>query len=135
MLARSIDILSFVVILFSSDDQAPHTPAPQSTLLESYTSTDGDKLGRRCYALNVTLPKIKQTSRKLRDGLDPYFEKVSLSLCAASRILALWPKAEQRMKPSPAGPKPLPGVTTMSHLVSTSVNTSQESRPVNYTHT
>ena len=35
------------------------------------------------------------------------------------------PKAEARTKPSPAGPKPLPGVVTMLHFSRISANTSQ----------
>jgi hypothetical protein len=47
----------------------------------------------------------------------------------------LLPNALARTKPSPAGPKPLPGVVTMLHFSRISANTSQLGLPGKPTHT
>lgn len=53
----------------------------------------------------------------------------TLNRRTASRMLSRWPKALARTKPSPPGPKPLPGVVTMSHFSRISANTSHDLRP------
>jgi len=53
----------------------------------------------------------------------------------ASLTLSREPKAEARTKPSPEGPKPEPGVVTMSHSERIFAKTSQDFSPGNFTQT
>ena len=53
----------------------------------------------------------------------------ALNLRTASSMSGRLPNALARTKPSPAGPKPLPGVVTMLHFSRISANTSHELRP------
>jgi len=53
-----------------------------------------------------------------------HLANATLKRLTASLMLSREPKAEARTKPSPPGPKPEPGVVTMSHLSKMSVKTS-----------
>ena len=64
-----------------------------------------------------------------------HFLNTRTSRSTASTTSSRWPKELMRMKPSPAGPKPLPGVVTTLAFSRISVNTSQLLRPGKCTQT
>jgi len=68
--------------------------------------------------------KQHQPAARRPSALGNHFPNASLKRSTASRMLARLPNADARTKPSPAGPKPEPGVVTMLHFCRMSVNTS-----------
>ena len=73
---------------------------------------------------------IKYLSGAFAGTRKPFYSRFSReSRRQASSTSGRWPKAEKRIKPSPAGPKPEPGVVTTRHVSRISAKTSQLSLP------